>query len=370
MRHFLTLLSLLTITMFGCNKSGDYVTDPDLTNAGPGDVVIKLGTSASVEVSSRAGATTDAEEFEKTLKEVHIVVVERTKNDPAAATDAVVFTYDFPQSAINSQRAIFPLSAAMKNNSDNKTYTFYCIANRALPVTLTTRADVEGAQDGSLIADYNGALVDVTTKAIRSGGFVMSSTSGDVTLAGDAPTKVNLTLRRTVAKVRLTIRPSTLADEGNTAVGNGKSFVSLYGTQAKLRVDKVEIKNYVPTALLFIPTTYTPPSPSVGTALSQATSTEGKNLFYLFNQNGTLDIEIYASFVLNGNIDNTNPTFISIGPYELSIKANSGGTLPFVRNSLYDVQVLLNGLTSNEVSTSIEIEDWQSVGEQIYGIGG
>lgn len=57
--------------------------------------------------------------------------------------------------------------------------------------------------------EYNGTFADVSTKALRSGGFVMSGSTTKTVGAVNTSTQVGISLKRTVAKVALqtTIAP-------------------------------------------------------------------------------------------------------------------------------------------------------------------
>ena len=53
----------------------------------------------------------------------------------------------------------------------------------------------------TVAADYNGNFSEVSTQCRRSGGFLMTGSQSQTIAAAGSPTDVNITLKRTVAKV-------------------------------------------------------------------------------------------------------------------------------------------------------------------------
>ena len=77
-------------------------------------------------------------------------------------------------------------------------------------------------------ASYNGTFAEVSAKAKRTGGFVMSGTASETVAAAGSSTDVTITLKRTVTKVAVQVTPSP-------------QFGSLY--QGAVRINSIILSN-------------------------------------------------------------------------------------------------------------------------------
>ena len=79
--------------------------------------------------------------------------------------------------------------------------SFYAVANYDAS-SAKTRAALTALVENSA-ATYNGTFAEVSTKAKRSGGFVMSGSTTKTVGSVNSTTNVGITLKRTVAKIAL-----------------------------------------------------------------------------------------------------------------------------------------------------------------------
>lgn len=86
---------------------------------------------------------------------------------------------------------------ALPHSAAGTTCDFYAVANLSL-TGVTTKSALLSKVEASA-ADYNGTFAEVSTKAKRAGGFVMSA-SASKSIAEGSTTDVAMALRRTVAK--------------------------------------------------------------------------------------------------------------------------------------------------------------------------
>ncbi|MFQ8806374.1 MAG: fimbrial protein [Alistipes indistinctus] len=131
--------------------------------------------------------TATAEAWEKTLSSVDALVFN--------AEGRLLVHRKFTVSELTSKSASF----AVPNTAAGTACEFYVVANRPLS-GLSTKAELL-ALIQSDAADYNGTFAEVSTRARRSGGFVMSGSASKTLAAAGSATDVAVTLRRCVAKI-------------------------------------------------------------------------------------------------------------------------------------------------------------------------
>ena len=114
-------------------------------------------------------------------------------------TGALMVQRDFTSAELAAKKAVF----AIPKGTAGATCDFYAVANT--PVTnITTKTGLSALLESSA-ADYNGTFAEVTSKAKRTGGFVMSGSVSKALAASGTQTEVAITLKRTVAKVALQV---------------------------------------------------------------------------------------------------------------------------------------------------------------------
>ena len=261
------------------------------------------------------GSTAAAETWEKTLNTVTIFVI-----DPSG--DLLV-KRSFSAAELSAKKAIFALPDAVPGT----VCEFYAVAN----------LDVADVGDKTTLmallerdaASYNGTFAEVSAKAKRTGGFVMSGSASKAVAAAGSSTDVAITLKRTVAKVAIQVTPSP-------------QFGSLY-----------------PRAFNFSTT-----------QASDAASGKYRNLFYLYesparNVGSRVKATIDATYDMDGDFSTVAGQ--SSMTYEVELDGASGGEIR--RNGYYRVDITINGLSGHDASLTVTPAEWESPVTQTVELG-
>ena len=103
---------------------------------------------------------------------------------------------NFTASELAARKTTFSLPRTAAGQSVD----FYAIGNTAVGSDVTTKAALLALAE-TAPSTYNGTFSDVTSKSLRSGGFLMSGYATQTIESGDTPTQVAITLKRDVAKI-------------------------------------------------------------------------------------------------------------------------------------------------------------------------
>ena len=285
-------------------------------------------------------ATAEAETWEKTLNTVTMFVF-----DPSG--DLMV-KRSFSATELSAKKATFALPDAVPGN----VCEFYAVANLDVAnvgdkTTLTALLERDAAS-------YNGTFAEVSTKAIRTGGFVMSGMATE-TIAAGSTTDVAITLKRTVAKVAVQVTPSP-------------RFGSLY--QGAVRINSISLSNGATQTPVF-QSDYNPGAFNFSaTQASDAASGKYRNLFYLFecparNVGNRVKAIIHATYDMDG--DFSTAAGQSSMTYEVELDGTSGGEIR--RNGYYRVDITINGLSGHDASLTITPAEWELPVTQTVELG-
>ena len=287
------------------------------------------------------GSTAAAEPWEKTLNTVTIFVI-----DPSG--DLLV-KRAFSSAELTAKKATF----ALPNIVPGTVCGFYVVAN--LDMTQVNSSDVLTAMLEQDAASYNGTFADVSTKAKRAGGFVMSGFVSKAVAAAGSTTDVAVTLKRTVAKVAIQVTPSP-------------QFGALY--QGAVRINSITLsKGATHTPVFNI-------SPDPGffnfstTQASDAASGKYRNLFYLYesparNVGSRVKATINATYDMDGDFSTSAGQ--SSMTYEVELDGASGGEIR--RNGYYRVAITINGLSGHEASLTVTPAEWELPITQTVDLG-
>ncbi len=210
--------------------------------------------------ASRASlnSTAAAETWEKSLTSLTVYVFNSQGN--------LVAQRSFTSEELADKSATF----ALPHSAAGTTCDFYAVANLSL-TGVTTKSALLSKVEASA-ADYNGTFAEVSTKAKRAGGFVMSA-SASKSIAEGSTTDVAMALRRTVAKLSV----QTTIDA---------AFAEKYS--GTITVTGVKLSKAASQSPVIAPATPSPGAMSY-THTQTATAAAGRydNLFYVF-ENGAL----------------------------------------------------------------------------------
>lgn len=286
--------------------------------------------------------TATAEAWEKTLSSVDALVFN--------AEGRLLVHRKFTASELTSKSASF----AVPNTAAGTACEFYVVANRPLS-GLSTKAELL-ALIQSDAADYNGTFAEVSTRARRSGGFVMSGSATKTLAAAGSATDVAVTLRRCVAKIAV---QTSLSAE----------FASRYS--GKVRIATASISRAASRCPLIGQGTPAPGAMTFTHTQSAGSSGEKyNNLFYLF-ENGTLAAGSRVLLTLEGTYDRDGDfsTTADQAPVTYTVELSGGGAGQLLRNGYYRVQVTLGGLTGSDTTVTVSVAEWETPLTQTVSLG-
>lgn len=256
----------------------------------------------------------------------------------------------FTGAELSNKKATF----ALPRSAAGTTCNFYAVANRTLP-EIATEAAIKGILDEEPAA-YNGTFAEVTTKAKRADGFVMSGTVSKAVGAVNTTTDVPITLKRTVAKVAV---QTTLAAD----------FSSRYS--GKVRINTTTISRAAGSTSLIPPAGVSTAAPFSHTQAASEVSSAFNNLYYIY-ENGTLAAGSRALLTLEGTYDRDG-NFSTTGDQipitytcEISGTSNNGS---IIRNGYYRVSVSITGLMGQDVNANVTVADWETPVTQSINLG-
>lgn len=205
----------------------------------------------------------------------------------------------------------------------------YFVANTTPSANIATKTSFLTSYEQD-IANYNGVYTDVTTKALRTNGFVLTGKMDGVVLNTSQTTPVAITLRRIVAKVAVDISFTTVLNLGTLTLNN------------------VTLTNSSPYSNLFpLDNAKTGGTPLT---LSQAPVANGTNkyraFFYIY-ENDALASNVAPTL----NISGSGLILIISTPfsYRIPLSGDLNGTTPtgkITRNRVYYINISVTKLTN------------------------
>lgn len=325
--------------LVSCNKDNELVI-PTPVDADGSRICITLADDASTRAFF--DATASAEAWEKTLSSLSVFAF-----DDAGT---LIVRRDFTTSELTAKSATFSLPKSAAGMS----CSFYAVANIDASSAKTEAALAALVENAA--ASYNGTFAEVSSKALRPGGFVMSGMKTQTVGAVNSTTNVGITLKRTVAKVAL----QTSVDA---------SFAQKYG--GTLTINSVKLSKAASQSLVVAGT-----APSTGAMIFTHTQTpataSGKynSLFYIY-ENGALTagnrvlLEIVATYDMDGNASTTNDR--SEVTYSIELAGKAAGEI--LRNGYYRIAANITGLVGQECAVSVTVADWETPITQTVELG-
>ena len=309
------------LSMIACNKDDATTVIPDIDNTLNGAIVAMRFTDETPTRAFFAEAAA-AEAWEKSLSSLSVYVF-NAKGD-------LITLRDFTASELTARTATFALPHATAGT----TCDFYAVANMSL-TGVTTKSALLAKLETSA-ADYNGTFAEVSTKAKRSGGFVMT------------------------AGVSKAIAVQTSVDA---------SFNSKYS--GTLTVTGTKVVRAASQTPIIAPATPTPGAMTyTHTQAPAAASGKYNNLFYIF-ENGALAeasrvaLEITATYDADGNASTTADRMEVV--YTVPLTGKAGGEI--ARNGYYRVAANITGLVGQDCQVSVSVAEWETPVTQSVDLG-
>lgn len=332
--------ALAALTFFSCNKEAETMI-PNSQPAPVDGAVVSMSFIDADQTRAFFGDAATAETWEKSLSSLSVYVF-NAKGD-------LILQRGFTASELTAKSATFALPHATAGT----TCDFYAVANLSLSGITTKTALLAKLETAA--ADYNGTFAEVSTKAKRAGGFVMTAGTSKA-IADGSTTSIALTLKRTVTKIAV----QTTIDAG---------FSSKYS--GTLTVTSAKILKAASQTPIIAPVT---PSPGgmtyTHTQAAAAASGKYQNLYYLF-ENGALaeasrvTLEITATYDADGNASTTADRMEVV--YTVPITGKAGGEI--VRNGYYRIAANLTGLVGQDCQVSVSVAEWESPVTQSVDLG-
>lgn len=257
-----------------------------------------------------------------------------------------------------------PIKFVLPGVSADASCDFYVVINRTIADNITTKTGLL-AELESDIASYNSTYANVTTKAMRSGGFVMTGTATAKIAAGT--TAVTMTVKRVVAKVEI---QTTMTDSFRSKFGNGcveiKKVTLSRGAEKSCLIDQTASK-YATVSSTF---TSAQDSYCDKTGASKSNAYKYNNLFYINEKaaaaaGSRVKVVIDAIYDTDGNLTTTADQVALT--YETELTGTTGGKI--ARNGSYKINAKLDGLTGKDVTLAVTVANWDALSTQDVNLG-
>ncbi|WP_462353362.1 DUF4906 domain-containing protein [Alistipes timonensis] len=256
-----------------------------------------------------------------------------------------------------------PIKFVLPGTDVGASCDFYVVINRTIPDAVTTKTALL-AELESDIASYNGTYANVTTKAMRPEGFVMTGTATAKIVSGT--TAVAVTVKRVVAKVEV---QCIMTDSFRSKYGNGCVQVN------KITLSKGAEKSYLidqtTSKYATVSSTFTSAQDAYCDKAGVSATNQYKynNLFYINEKaaaaGSRVKLVIEALYDADGNLSTTTDQLpIS---YETELTGATGGKI--ARNGSYKVNAKLDGLTGQDVTLAITVANWEALVTQDVNLG-
>ena len=339
-RIFFAATAMAAALFASCDKETETINPMPPTTAVGAQVTISLS-GADPDTRAFFDTTAKAEAWESSLSTLSVFAFDNN--------GALIIRRDFTPAELASKSATFSLPKSLASTP----CSFYAVANYDAS-SAKTRAALTALVEKSA-GDYNGTFADVSTKALRSGGFVMSGSTTKTVGAVNSTTNVGITLKRTVAKIALqtTIDPS---------------FADKYA--GTLTINSVKLSKAASQSLV-VAGTPTPGAMSYTHTQTPATASGKYNaLFYCF-ENGSLTagnrvlLEINATYDLDGNASTTDDR--SEVTYSVELTGKAAGEI--LRNGYYRIAANITGLVGQDCIVSVTVADWETPVTQNVDLG-
>ena len=338
-KHLFAAVAVAAALFTACNKDNEPIAPTPIDTDGS-----RICISLTDDADTRAffDATASAEAWEKTLSSLSVFAFDNA--------GSLIVRRDFTSTELATKSAVFSLPKSAAGTS----CSFYAVANIDASSAKTEAALTALVENTA--AAYNGSFTEVSSKALRPGGFVMSGMKTQTVGAVNSTTNVGITLKRTVAKVAL----QTTVDA---------SFAQKYG--GTLMINSVKLSKSASQSLVVAGAT-----PSTGamtfthTQTPAAASGKYNSLFYIY-ENGALAagsrvlLEINATYDTDGSAATTDDR--SEVTYTVELAGKAAGEI--LRNGYYRIAANISGLVGQECAVSVTVADWETPVTQTVELG-
>ena len=348
----LAVMAAMTAAIVACDKVN---LDPAPDNGGNESIVELTLKNESAADRTRAFGSGTTEAWEKSISSAVLIVYNTSGTQ--------ILRRVLTAADINGSTTT-PVKFVLPGVSADATCDFYVVINRTVADNITTKTALL-AELESDIASYNGTYANVTTKAMRSGGFVMTGSANAKIAAGT--TAVTMTVKRVVAKVEV---QCTMTDSFRAKYGNGcvevKKVTLSRGAEKSYLIDQTTGK-YATVSSSF---TSAQDAFCDKTGASKTNAYKYNNLFYLNEKaaaatGSRVKVLIDAIYDADGNLSTTADQMAV--SYETELTGATGGKI--ARNGSYKVNAKLDGLTGQDVTLAVTVANWDALTTQDVNMG-
>lgn len=348
----LTAIAVMPMLLAACTK--DEV-NPTPTNGGKEGEIELILKNESVADGTRAFGSGTTESWEKSISSAVLIVYNTSGTQ--------ILRRVLTAAEVNGSTTT-PIKFVLPGVSADASCDFYVVINRTVADNITTETALL-AELESDIASYNGTYANVTTKAMRSGGFVMTGTATAKIVSGT--TAVAVTVKRVVAKVEV---QCTMTDSFRAKYGNGcvevKKLTLSRGAEKSYLIDQTTSK-YATVSSSF---TSAQDAFCDKTGASKTNAYKYNNLFYLNEKaaaaaGSRVKVLIDAIYDADGNLSTTADQMPVT--YETELTGAADGKI--ARNGSYKVNAKLDGLTGQDVTLAVTVANWDALATQDVNLG-
>lgn len=348
----LTAIAVMPMLLAACTK--DEV-NPTPTNGGKEGEIELILKNESVADGTRAFGSGTTESWEKSISSAVLIVYNTSGTQ--------ILRRVLTAAEVNGSTTT-PIKFVLPGVSADASCDFYVVINRNIADNITTKTGLL-AELESDIASYNSTYANVTTKAMRTGGFVMTGTATAKIVSGT--TAVAVTVKRVVAKVEV---QCTMTDSFRAKYGNGcvevKKLTLSRGAEKSYLIDQTTSK-YATVSSSF---TSAQDAFCDKTGASKTNAYKYNNLFYLNEKaaaaaGSRVKVLIDAIYDADGNLSTTADQMPVT--YETELTGAADGKI--ARNGSYKVNAKLDGLTGQDVTLAVTVANWDALATQDVNLG-
>ena len=348
----LTAIAVMPMLLAACTK--DEV-NPTPTNGGKEGEIELILKNESVADGTRAFGSGTTESWEKSISSAVLIVYNTSGTQ--------ILRRVLTAAEVNGSTTT-PIKFVLPGVSADASCDFYVVINRNIADNITTKTGLL-AELESDIASYNSTYANVTTKAMRTGGFVMTGSASVKIAAGT--TAVTMTVKRVVAKVEI---QTSMTDSFRTKYGNGcvevKKVTLSRGAEKSFLIDQTTSK-YATVSSSF---TSAQDAFCDKTGASKTNAYKYNNLFYLNEKaaaaaGSRVKVLIDAIYDADGNLSTTADQMPVT--YETELTGAADGKI--ARNGSYKVNAKLDGLTGQDVTLAVTVANWDALATQDVNLG-
>lgn len=335
-----------------CTKDEAVPTSIDSGKEGEVELILQ---NESIPDETRAFGAGTTETWEKSISSAVLIVYNPTGTQ--------ILRRVLTAAEVNGSTTT-PIKFVLPGVSAEAMCDFVVVINRTIADNITTKTGLLAELEND-IASYNSTYANVTTKAMRTGGFVMTGTATAKIAAGT--TAVTMTVKRVVAKVEI---QTTMTDSFRSKFGNGcveiKKVTLSRGAEKSYLIDQTASK-YATVSSTF---TSAQDSYCDKTGASKSNAYKYNNLFYINEKaaaaaGSRIKLVIDAIYDTDGNLTTTADQVAVT--YETELTGTTGGKI--ARNGSYKVNAKLDGLTGKDVTLAVTVANWDALSTQDVNLG-